>query len=106
MTWRIIRSLFYLYHPVEFRERMSFRQPDEKIRPKDKTEDLHREEKTRSFRKNDKVPTRWPIGGRRRTIAARQDNRAFRRKAKILIKQGRYDEVLTQEDPVDTWSWD
>ena len=73
---------------------------------KDLKKSLNRDRKTREYRHNDKTPCAWPIGGKARQYAQIEDNRTARREARRLIKQGRYEEVPTQEDPVNTWKWD
>ena len=73
---------------------------------KERKDSFNREEKTRDYRKNDKTPTRWPVGGKRRHYCQIQDNRSERRLVKAQLNKGDYDKVKDWSDPIDTWSWD
>lgn len=64
-----------------------------------------RAKKTKDFRKNDKVTSAWPMSCGAKRSAQISCNRSDRRMARQLIQQGRYNEVKTQADPVDTWMW-
>jgi len=81
----------------------SFRQNN--YSKKELKKSLNRDRKLKEFRNNDKTPCAFPIGGKARLHAQIEDNRKFRRQARRLLREGRYEEVQTQEDPVNTWKW-
>lgn len=71
-----------------------------------KADSFDRAEKTKSFRRNDKYTSAWPMSCGAKRSAQIEDNRKFRREARRLIRDGRWDEVATQMPPTDTWKWD
>lgn len=70
-----------------------------------KSDSFNRTEKTKQFRKNDKYPCRWPIGGSARTFWVKQCNRDDRRLVKAQIRRGDWDRVKDWQDPVNKWLW-
>jgi hypothetical protein len=109
VTW-LFKSIHGAYAYARKKGPKAFRQCPNKGVKEEKgrnPDSFDRAEKTRDYRHNDKVPTRWPFGSHKWACKqqARQDRMHVKRQIHNAMRSGRYDEVDAFVPPRDRWMW-